>query len=377
MIYFDNAATGGYKPYNVTEKVIATLKYLNANPGRSGHKLSKTGAELIYDARKTLSRFFNNGEVERVIFTKNCSEALNTAIYGIVKKGDNVITSTSEHNSTLRPLYTLEQQGVITLTIVEPKNGAFITKNDVENAFNLNTKLVAINYASNVTGAINDVKGIGKFLKDKNATFLVDGAQAGGHIKIDMTSDDIDVLCLAGHKGLYGIAGSGALIFNSKTQIEPSFQGGTGTETFNKFQPDCYPEKLEYGTLNLPSICSLLEGIKYIEKSLDYISLTLNNYTQYLIEELTKIDGVKVYSNKNACGIVAFLIENTPSFEVAETLSSDYDIAVRGGFHCAPLMHKFLKTENCGLVRVSLSPHNTLKELNAFIIAIKEIVKNN
>ncbi len=373
MIYLDNAATGGFKPNSVLETAVSTIKYLNANPGRSGHRLSKTGAEFIYSSRKKLSEFFNNGETERVIFTKNCSEALNLAIYGILEKGDHVITTCFEHNSVLRPLYNLEKNKTITLNVVYPENNESITEKDIEKAYTPNTKLVIVNHISNVTGRVNNVKEIGNYLKDKNAFFMVDGAQSAGHVKIDLLKFNIDILAIAGHKGLYAIAGSGALIFNDKVNINSTFQGGTGTESFNKNQPDCYPEKLEVGTLNLPAIASLEEGVRYIEGSIDYVEIRLLEMTEYLIKKLSQINKVKLYSTPNPAGIVAFSINNYPSIEVAERLSSEYDIAVRGGFHCAPLMHKFLGTEDDGLIRASICPHNTKRDLIAFISAIKSI----
>ncbi len=373
MIYLDNAATGGFKPNSVLETAISAIKYLNTNPGRSGHRLSKTGASFVYSARKKLSEFFNNGEVERVIFTKNCSEGLNTAIYGIVKNGDHVITTCFEHNSVLRPLFTLEKKGIITLTVVHPENKEFITKTDIENAFTSQTKLVIVNHISNVNGAINDIKSIGKFLKDKDCIFLVDGAQSAGHVKIDIKKNFIDVLSVAGHKGLYAVQGSGALILNSKVEISPTFQGGTGTESFNSNQPDCYPERLEIGTLNLPAICSLEEGVRYIENSIDYLEIRLTEMTDYLIKRLLLLDGIKIYSKPNPAGIVAFSINNCPSVEASERLSDEFDIAVRGGFHCAPLMHKFLNTQDDGLIRVSICPHNTKRDLFLLLNAVKSI----
>lgn len=373
MIYLDNAATGGFKPNSVIETAISAVKYLNANPGRSGHRLSKTGAEFIFSARKKVSEFFNNQEIDRVIFTKNCSEGLNIAIHGILNKGDHVITTCFEHNSVLRPLFTLENKGVISLTIIQPENGENITKEDVEKVLTESTKLVIINHISNVTGKVNDVKNIGKFLKNTGVYFMVDGAQSAGHVKIDMQKFNIDILSVAGHKGLYAIQGSGALIFNKKVDISPTFQGGTGTESFNSFQPDCYPEKLEVGTLNLPAICSLEEGIRYVENSLDYLEIRLTEMTEYLIKRLKNIDKVKVYSTPNPAGIVAFSIDDIPSTYVAERLSDEFDVAVRGGFHCAPLMHKFLKTEDDGLVRVSISAHNTKRDLFILLSAIKTI----
>ena len=233
--------------------------------------------------------------------------------------------------------------------------------------------MVIVNNISNVTGAVNDVQEIGNFLKDKDILFMVDGAQSAGHIKINMDKFGINILCVAGHKGLYGIAGSGALIIDEKTEVSPTFSGGTGTETFNLSQPDSYPEKLEYGTLNLPAICSLDEGIRYIGNNLDFISNQLTLSSEFVIDKLSKIDKVKVYSQPNPAGIVAFTVDNHSSIEVAEILSDNFNIAVRGGFHCAPLAHKFLNTDEEGVVRASISLNNTKRELNALIDAIKKI----
>ncbi len=376
MIYFDNAATGGFKPRNVQETAIGIIKYLLANPGRSGHRLSRRGAEFVYSARKRLSNFFNNDCIEKVIFTKNCSEALNMSILGSLKQGDKVITTIFEHNSVLRPLFSLRDKNIISLTVIAPENKKFITKNDVEKHFDEKTKAVIINHASNVTGAISDIDGIGDFLKDKNCLFIVDGAQSGGHLKIDMIKQNIDILCLAGHKGLYAISGSGVLLMQKHVDIDNVYSGGTGTESFNPHQPTCYPEKLEVGTLNLPSICSLEEGIRYIQNSIDFIGNTLLNLTEYLICNLKTVPYVTIYSCPNQVGIVSFSIKDISSIEVSEILSSSYDICVRGGFHCAPLVHRFLKTDDDGLIRISLSPHNTKKEIDFFINSINEIVSS-
>ncbi len=373
MIYLDNSATGGYKPPIILDKVISVIKNLNANPGRSGHKLSVLGSEIVFNARKKLSEFFNNGDLSRVIFTKNCSEALNTAIYGIVKPNTHVITTVFEHNSTLRPLFNLKNKGVITLSIATPENKKFITYLDILKHIKPNTSLVCLNNISNVNGAVNDVEKIGLLCNSKNITFLVDGAQSGGHVLIDMQKQFIDVLALAGHKGLYGIAGSGALLFKKDVEISPTFQGGTGTETFNLNQPDVYPEKLEYGSLNLPAICSIYEGVKYLEKNINTVSNTLIDMSDYLIKKLYSLPKIRVYSQKNPAGIVAFSIENLSSSEACEELSSTYNIALRGGFHCAPLMHKFLQTQKEGLIRASMSVQNTFSELDRLITALEKI----
>lgn len=372
MIYFDNAATGGYKPYGVTETAINVIKYLNANPGRSGHRLSRTAADLVYSSRKTLSEFFGAKTPANVIFTKNCTEALNTAIHGTALKGGRVITTVFEHNSVLRPLFTLKERGLIDVRVVSPENGFFITAADIEKAFDESVYLVAVTGASNVTGAANDIAGIGEFLRDKNALFLVDGAQAAGHIRLNAQDMNINMLAVAGHKGMMAIAGSGALILN-EADVLPLTEGGTGTESFNPLQPDCYPERLEAGTLNLPAICSLEEGARYLMNNLDYVNKCLTEATEYLINKLSKNPRAKIYSRKNAAGIAAFSLSGIPSTDLAEILSNEYDIAVRGGFHCAPLCHKFLKTDEDGLLRVSLAINNTRREINEFIAAIDKI----
>lgn len=375
MIYFDNAATGGFKPNSVLETATNVINYLSANPGRSGHRLSKTGANFVYDSRKKLCEFFGGDSPSRVVFTKNCTEALNTAIFGILEKGDHVVTTVYEHNSVLRPLFTLQDKNIIELDVCKPNGSLNVTFEDIKPLIKRNTKAVIINNISNVTGCVNEVYEIGNGLKkiNENIIFIVDGAQAGGHIPINMKEEKIDVLALAGHKGLYAIAGSGVLIFKEGIDIKPLTMGGTGTESFNPFQPDCYPERLESGTLNLPAICSLYEGILYLENNINYISMQLEEMTEYLIRKLEKIDEIELFSDKNPSGIVAFRHKKISSVDFAEILSDRYDIAVRGGFHCAPLVHKFLHTDEEGLVRASLSPHNGKREMNIFVEAVKQI----
>ena len=370
MIYFDNAATGGFKPSAVKDSAINAIRFLNANPGRSGHRLSVTGAEIVFRTRREVAKFFGADE-DHVIFTKNCTEALNIAILGTLKKGDHAITTAFEHNSVLRPLFHLEKQGVITLTIVDDKDCAL--EDAILNSVKENTRLVAVSHVSNVTGKIQDVKTIGKICKEKGIIFLSDSAQSAGHLPINLNSDNVDIITFAGHKGMCAIMGIGGLVFNNNVEIEPIIYGGTGTESYSTFQPRYYPEKLESGTLNLPAISSLYEGTVYIKNYRELFAKTLYSLTEKCIDSLNKIDGVKVYSTPNYSGIVAFLVKGKTSDEVADTLSLEYDIAVRGGLHCAPLMHKYLGTFDTGLVRVSFAPQNTQRELSAFLSAVNNI----
>ena len=368
MIYFDNSATGGFKPSTVKDSAINAIKFLNANPGRSGHRLSVTGADAVFRTRNEVAKFFG-ASPERVIFTKNCTEALNLAILGTVKKGGHIITTVYEHNSVLRPLYHLKNKGDITLTVVSGDD--LLTQ--IQNAVTDKTYLVIVSHVSNVTGKVQDIKEIGEFCKKKNLLILSDCAQSAGHIRVGLNTHSLSMLTFAGHKGMYGIMGVGGLVFSEDIDINPIMFGGTGTESFSPLQPDCYPEKLESGTLNLPAISSLYEGVLYLNDYLTLFSKTLYGYTEKLIDELSKIKGIKIYSTPNESGIVSFLINDTPSNETADILSKEYDIAVRGGLHCAPLMHEYLNTQDTGLVRISLCPQNTLREINAFIHAIKII----
>ena len=371
MIYFDNAATGGFKPRTVSESANNVIRYLCANPGRSGHRLSVTGAEMTYNCRKLIGDFFGANS-ERVVFTKNCTEALNVAIFGTLKKGGHVITTVYEHNSVLRPLNYLESLGLISLDIVAPSTDTPIEL-AIKQKINDKTYLIVTTSVSNVTGEILPVEKIGKIAKAHNLLYIVDGAQGGGHVDLNITNQNVSILCLAGHKGLLGIMGSGVLLFNQETDISPLLMGGTGSESTNLLQPDCYPERLEAGTINLPAICALYEGVRIIKDNINNYSLHLYSYTERLINGLSN-PKIKVYSKPNKSGIVSFSVENIPSDEIANRLNTDYDIAVRGGLHCAPLMHKFLNTLNSGLVRVSFSVQNTYREIDYFIRALNHII---
>lgn len=372
MIYFDNAATGGFKPISVTETVLNTIKYLNANAGRSGHKLSEKASEEVYKTRKVLSDFFSVGSPERVIFTHNCTDALNKVILGTVKNSTRIVTTVTEHNSVLRPLYALRAEGKAEVIFVEPKT-SFVSSTDIEKALTEDTDIVIVNAVSNVTGAENDIKGVGKLLENKKTLFIVDGAQVAGHKKISLTENGIDALCVAGHKGLNSIQGVGAILLGEKIRVSPTVFGGTGVDSFNENMPDEYPERLEAGTLSLPSILSLKVGTEYVKRSFAYISSKLIALTEFLIENLAPRPYIRLYSIPNPYGIVAFSHAEIPSQKLAQILSDDYDIALRGGFHCAPLMHKFLKTEKFGLLRCSLSENNSRREISALIRALDEI----
>lgn len=374
MIYLDNAATGGFKPHSVIDCAETTIRYLSANPGRSAHRLSVVGMQTIVNTRNAFANYFTCNS-DRVIFTKNCTEALNVAIFGTLKNGGHVITTVYEHNSVLRPLTALKEKGLISLDIVEPYGEKDIVS-AIKEKIQDNTYMIVCTAVSNVTGLELPIADIGKLAKEKGLIFLVDGAQGGGHVDLNIKENNISMLCLAGHKGLCGIMTSGVLLIEDGLEVEPLIYGGTGSESFNLSQPTCYPERLESGTLNLPAISSLFEGLKYIMPNRKNFAIHLYSMTEKLIKSLDKIEGITTYSKPNQSGIVAFSVKDFSSEHVADVLNKNYDIAVRGGLHCAPLIHKFLGTFDNGLVRVSLAVQNSSKEIAFLLSALKDILNS-
>ena len=368
MIYFDNAATGSFKPDTVVCATLAAIK-ASANPGRSGHKLSLACLERVYECRRLLSEFFSGYGADRVIFTKNCTEALNIALLGGLKAGDEVVTTVAEHNSVLRPLEYLKNKGVKVKYAPLDKNGN-IDIAAIKNLATAYTRAVVITLASNVTGTAPDISAVRACIPEKSL-LICDGAQACGHIEIDMQKNRIDALAVAGHKGMMGVQGSGALLFSERFNPRPVMLGGTGSESNNLNMPEFYPDRLESGTLNYPAIISLFEGALYLQENMSASSKKLVEMTGFLLENLSKIAGVKLYSKPNPFGIVALDMPNMQSELAAYKLSEDYAVCVRGGLHCAPLMHKALGSE--GLVRVSLSEFNSYSECERFLQAVREL----
>ncbi len=370
MIYFDNAATGGFKPQSVLSAVGAALKVC-ANPGRSGHKLSVACSERVYACRRALMEFFGGYSCDRTIFTKNCTEALNIALFGALRPGDKVVTTFAEHNSVLRPLQRLEETGV-EVKLAPLTRGGEIDIPALASMVHADTKAVVITLASNVTGAVTDVKKLRSAIPPRTL-LICDGAQACGHIPLNMRECGIDALCIAGHKGMYGIQGSGALLFSERIDPLPLMYGGTGSESFNLNMPDFYPDRLESGTLNYPAIVSLAEGVLYLKSHFNEERDKLRHLTSLLHEELSKMPFVRLYSRPNYVGITAFSLCGMGSEQAAYRLSEEFAVCVRGGLHCAPLIHEALGTSDGGLIRASLSPFNTEREVGLFCTAVKSL----
>ncbi len=376
MIYLDNSASTLIKPKEVIRAVNDALIHFSANPGRSGHKASIKTAFKVEQVRERLAQHFNAESGQNVIFTHNCTQALNLAILGSAKQGGHVVCTENEHNSVLRPLEHLKSLGIIDYSIAFQSNIKGITLDDIKKEIKPNTYMIICNHISNVNGAVCDVQSIGKFCKENNLIFLVDGAQSCGHLKIDIKDDNIDYLTVAGHKGFYAPQSIGCLILNDKYRPEPIVFGGTGTNSLELFQPEIYPERLESGTVSSPLILGLGAGLEFVENNFKEISCKLDDLTTYLNYELAKLN-IKSYTDpENSFGVLAFNISDLDSSEVASILSEKYDICTRGGFHCAPIKHKALGTLSQGAVRVSISYFNTFTEVQRLVYAIKHIAKN-
>ncbi len=375
MIYLDNAATSFPKPEEVYQEVLNCMKKYGANSGRGSHSMAVEAASKIIDTRIELSELFNIESLFNIIFTSNATEALNIGIKGVLKPGDHVISTVIEHNSVLRPLNYLNKKG-IELTLIDVDIRGYINIDNLKKEIKKNTKAIVINHASNVLGTVQDIKAVGKIAREAGIIFIVDASQSAGVIPIDVKRDNIDILAFPGHKGLFGPQGTGALYIREGLRLEEYNQGGTGSESLSIDQPDILPDKYESGTLNTPGIAGWYEGIKFIKKeSIDEIREHENKLVKYLVEELKKLSYIKIYGGtdyKNRCAVVSFNLDNIDSSDVGNILN-DKGIAVRTGFHCAPLIHKIIGTYYTGTVRVSPGYFNTFNDIDNIIVALKDI----
>lgn len=379
MIYLDNAATTYPKPTEVINAVNKSFSLYGANPGRSGHNLSINTAMEIYSTREKLNDLFDGYGSEFISFTMNCTYALNMAIKGVLKKGDHIIMSSLEHNSVLRPIFKMTADGVVSSSVFTVTHNTDETISNLKKEIRDNTKIIIVTAVSNVFGDILPLEQISKVAKENNILFFVDGAQGAGIIPIEMKKMGINCLCVPGHKGLLGIMGVGAILHDGCIK-DTIIEGGTGSESFNYFQPQNFPEKLEGGTLNVPAICGLKKGIEIVSAyGVENIFKEETELMKMMFNELSSMRKVVLYRNeyneKIKAPLIAFNIKGYHSEEVASYLN-DNSVAVRGGYHCSPLAHKTYGTEDIGAVRISPSRFTTKKDVNYVINLLQKIAKN-
>ena len=378
MIYLDNAATTMHKPQEVIEAVAAAMGSMG-NAGRGANDASLSASRIIYDTREKICRMVGGTDPRQVVFTCNSTESLNTAIRGLLKPGDHVITTMLEHNSVLRPLYDLETKGT-SLTIVKSDAKGNFDIEEMKAAVRPETKMIVCTNGSNLTGNYVDLKPIGEIAHNNGILFVVDASQTAGVFPIDVEEMKIDVLCFTGHKGLLGPQGTGGMYVREGVEIHSLKSGGTGVQTYSKTQPSKMPTALEAGTLNGHGIAGLRAALGYIEEyGMDKIRSREQELMWRFYEGVKDIEQVKVYgdfSTKNRCAIVTLNIGDYDSSEVSDELLTEYGISTRSGGHCAPLMHKALGTVEQGAVRFSFSHYNTDEEVDAAIRAVQELARD-
>ena len=376
MIYLDNAATTIQKPPCVIEAVTQALTSLG-NASRGAHEGALNANRLLYRARQKLAALFGCPKSEQVVFTANATEALNIAVSGTLRAGDHAVTTALEHNSVLRPLYRLNRERGVELSVVPANSRGCVNYRDFEELIQSNTRAIVCTHGSNLTGNLLDIDRIGEIARAHGLLFIVDASQTAGATPIDMAASGISLLCFTGHKSMMGPQGTGGLCVNGDIDVEPFKVGGTGVRSFLKEQPPEYPTRLEAGTLNGHGIAGLSAAVDFINATgIDAIRARELGLARRFYEGVAAIPGVRIYGDFSIwdrCPIVSLNIGNVDSALVCDALAQDYGIATRAGAHCAPLMHRALDTREQGAVRFSFGYFNTVEETDAAIGALREI----
>ena len=379
MIYLDNGATTYHKPEAVIQAVADAMRHMG-NSGRGSHQASLGASRTIYDTRVLVSELFGLGNPLQAAFTANSTASLNMAVQGIFSPGDHVITTMLEHNSVLRPLYRMRENGV-ELTIVRADRLGNIRYEDMEAAIRPNTKGIICTHASNLTGNLVDIARVGEICRRASLVFILDASQTAGVFDIDMGEMGIDVLCFTGHKSLMGPQGTGGICVREGISIRPLMAGGSGTHSYSELHPSDMPEALEAGTVNGHGIAGLHAALEFIkETGMESIRNREQLLMRRFYQGVSDIRGVTVYGDFSRMDlhapVVALNIRDHDSGEVSDGLAMDYGIYTRAGAHCAPLMHQALGTVEQGAVRFSMSYYNTEEEMDQAVLAVREMAES-
>ncbi len=373
MIYFDAAATSFLKPDTVREAMDHAFDTVSS-VGRGAHPPALAAGRTVLRCREQIAALFGLSDPSRVCFMHNATEALNTAIFGLLDPGDHIITTALEHNSVLRPLYCMEEAGA-ELTVLPADEKGRIVYADLEAALKPNTRAVVCTHASNVTGNVLDLQRIGAFCRKHELLFVVDAAQSAGTLEIDMHKQGISVLCFTGHKGLFGPQGTGGICVSEGVFVRPLKVGGSGIHSFDRYHPYQYPEALEAGTLNVLGLAGLSAGLEFIQKiGVSTIHAREDKLARRFYAGIASCPNVLVYGDLDAplrTATISMNLAGEDAGAVADALAQDYGICTRAGAHCAPRMHDALGTD--GLVRFSFSYFNTEEEVDTAIRAVCEL----
>jgi len=375
MIYLDNAATSFPKPPEVMAAMTHYATAIGASPGRSGHRLAADAGRLVFQAREQAARLFNVSDSSRIIFTKNVTEALNLTIFGLVQPGDRVLTTAMEHNSVIRPLRYLEQEGLITLDIIaaaptgEP-NLEYLKHQLRKHSF----QLAVLNHGSNITGNIFPLAETIPLIKAEGITVIIDGAQTAGAIPIDLKALDSDIFCFTGHKSLFGPQGTGGFVLREGLTPLPLIRGGTGSHSEAEYQPEFLPDYFESGTPNTIGLAGLGAALSFINQTtVEEIHRQERKLARRLWQGLSGISDLTLYGpdeGQNRLPVISFTLGKLTPAEIAFNLDRQDEIMVRVGLHCAPMAHKTIGTFPQGTVRLAPGYFNTDQEMETVIEAI-------
>jgi len=375
-IYLDNAATSYPKPESVYRAVDQALRHAGGNPGRGGHDLSLAAGRLVLEARDTVAAMFGIADSSRVVFTSGATEALNLALFGLLRPGDRVVTTSMEHNAVVRPLRALEDVGVEVVKVNADRQG-LLDVAELQRACAGPTRMLVLCHCSNVTGTLQPIEEIGPWCRDQGILFLVDAAQSAGIFPLDVERQAIDLLAVPGHKGLLGPPGTGFLYVRPGLLPQPLIYGGTGSQSSSALQPEEFPERLESGTPNTSGLAGLRAGIEFLQKTgLDEIRRHEQELLQQLLEGLRQIPEVRIFGPGQAArhgGAVSFCLGSADPAETGFRLDHDYGICCRAGLHCAPDAHRTIGSYPTGTVRVSPGYFSTPQEIDQLLAAVAEL----
>ncbi len=368
MVYFDNAATTFPKPNEVIRGMFDCMKRYGGNPGRGAHPLAVAAAEAVFDARSEVASFFSSSRPENVIFTQNATHALNTAIFGTVKQGDHILISNLEHNSVLRPVAELYRQGTASYSVFDALQSDEETLENIKKSLRKNTRVIITAHASNVCPRILPIADIAHFCRSRGICYIVDASQSAGIYDISMKCG-ISILCAPGHKGLYGPQGSGFCLFADDfdfSHFKPLLHGGNGYNSAKTEMGTLPPEAFEAGTVAVPNIVGLRNGIRYIKKTgIERIARHEQAVSDRIFERLANNNKIKLYLPKKRQGSVILFNADSISGTNLSVLLAKHGICTRSGLHCSPLAHEALGTGN-DAVRLSFSAFNTISEADEF-----------
>ena len=380
MIYLDNAATTFPKPRGLLDRMVADYAAIGVSPGRGSYDMAVAAEEVIQAARVKLAAFFGATDPQRVIFTANATDGLNLALLGFLKAGDHVVTTRLEHNAVLRPLHHLQQEGCVRCSLVPFSPQGFIDPDDIARAIRPETRLVVVNQASNVLGTVQPMADVGAICAERGVALLVDASQSAGQVPVDMAALQASALAFTGHKSLYGPTGTGGLILQPDFEVRSTRFGGTGIESRSPVHTQDFPYRLEAGTLNLMGIIGLSLAVdELLATGLETIHRQEMALTRRLVDGLRRLEGVRLYGTEDLdrhLAVVAANVDGIAPEDVGDILDGDFDIAVRVGLHCAPLVHQDLGTAAQGAVRFSLGRYTTADEIDQTINAMAQIARS-